>query len=273
MNFGDILDEWDKETAKPYGKKRLKDDRERAAAESSESNTDDADATRAPNPTGQSKPARKNDDKSVSPKRAEPSGSSKNNESCDSSKNAESRANPMDVWLRRYGTEDKDATENGFPRAKTGGFSKSTGQPKVSKKSAEQSGSSKQDERRANPMDVWLRRYGTEDKDSALDSEATAVSPSERRRQLRAMRSEAVLDLHGLTRDEAWYRLESFFADCVRRNLQKVLIIHGKGTHSEDDPVLAPLVKLFIEQNRHAGESGHPAKEEGGSGSTWVLLK
>ena len=87
------------------------------------------------------------------------------------------------------------------------------------------------------------------------------------------MRCEAVIDLHGCTRDEAWSRLESFFADCRRRGLQKVLIIHGKGTHSDGGSVLLQVVKQFLEQNRHAGESGLSRKEDGGSGSTWVLLK
>lgn len=126
---------------------------------------------------------------------------------------------------------------------------------------------------RANPIDVWLRRNGVEDKDSRLDGTGEEESPAARRRRLHALRPEATIDLHGLTRDEAWSRLELFFADCLRRRLSKVLIIHGKGSHSGDDPVLKRMVRLFLEQNRHAGESGHPDQAEGGSGSTWVLLK
>ncbi len=126
---------------------------------------------------------------------------------------------------------------------------------------------------RANPIDVWLRRNGVEDKDTRLDGTGEIESPSARRRRLHAMKPEATIDLHGLTREEGWARLESFFADCMRRKLSKILIIHGKGTHSEDDPVLKGMVRLFLERNPHAGESGHPDQAEGGSGSTWVLLK
>lgn len=126
---------------------------------------------------------------------------------------------------------------------------------------------------RANPIDVWLRRNGIEDKDSRLDETGEPETPAARRRRLHGMKCEATIDLHGLTREEGWARLESFFADCIRRKLSKVLIIHGKGTHSEDDPVLKRMVRLFLEQNPHAGESGHPDHAEGGSGSTWVLLK
>ena len=127
------------------------------------------------------------------------------------------------------------------------------------------------DEKKAHPIDVWMRRNGVEDKDSALLEEEE--SPAQRRRQLRAMKPEAVIDLHGLTREEAWNRLSLFFTDCNRRNVQKVLIIHGKGTHSEQGSVLRQMVTLFLEQNLHAGESGIAQKDSGGSGATWVLLK
>lgn len=123
----------------------------------------------------------------------------------------------------------------------------------------------------ANPMDVWLRRYGVTDKDAEPETGEEPVHV--RRRRLRNMKCEARIDLHGLTRDDAWIRLEAFFADCVSRKLEKVLIIHGKGTHSSDDPVLRSMVHLFIEKHTHAGESGYSPSSEGGAGSTWVILK
>ena len=126
---------------------------------------------------------------------------------------------------------------------------------------------------KANPMDVWIRRYGTQDKDTANAHEEASETPAEKRRRLRTMKCEAVIDLHGLTRDEAWTRLESFFVDCRRKGLEKILIIHGKGTHSAENPVLRQMVNAFLEQNTHAGESGVSSKDEGGSGSTWVILK
>lgn len=192
MDFGDILDEWDRETAKPRGKKAIRDD-ERKAAAREKTSRDDNDVS--------------------SPDVSSP-----------------------DVSSRDVSSRDTSS-------------------------------------QRANPMDVWLRRYGTVNKDSALEAEGEGPSNAERRRRLRAMKCEAVIDLHGLTRDEAWLRLESFFSDSVRRGLKKVLIIHGKGVHSSDDPVLSRMVRLFLEQNSHAGESGASERSAGGSGSTWVLLK
>ena len=124
-----------------------------------------------------------------------------------------------------------------------------------------------------NPMEIWLRRYGVTDKDKESE-EYEMRTKMESREYLRTMRPEARIDLHGLTRDEAWARLNSFVDDCFRRNLKKILIIHGKGNHSHgSDPVLGPMVKTFIEQNKHLGSSGHPDHTMGGSGATWVIIK
>ncbi|WP_149553937.1 Smr/MutS family protein [Treponema pectinovorum] len=124
-----------------------------------------------------------------------------------------------------------------------------------------------------NPMELWLRRYGTVDKDK-LNAESQEASKMENREYLRKMRPDARIDLHGLTRDEAWARLESFVEDCLRRGYKKIEIVHGKGIHSNgSDPVLGQMVKTFIEQNKHLGASAHNDRRHGGSGATWVLLK
>jgi DNA-nicking Smr family endonuclease len=49
------------------------------------------------------------------------------------------------------------------------------------------------------------------------------------------------------------------------------MIIHGKGNHSRGEAVLGRTVREFIEHCPFAGESGHG--REGGTGTTWVLLK
>lgn len=127
--------------------------------------------------------------------------------------------------------------------------------------------------RRINPTELWLRRYGTVDKDAIADEYAEHAK-LENREYLRTMQPEARIDLHGLTREEAWSRLESFTNDCIRRGLKKIIIIHGKGNHSHgSDPVLGPMVRTFIEQNKSLGSSGHPDGKHGGTGATWVIIK
>jgi DNA-nicking Smr family endonuclease len=145
-----------------------------------------------------------------------------------------------------------------------------TAEEKVVKATAGDDG---QNAAQINPMEFWLRRYGTVDKDAAAE-QFQEQTKMENREYVREMRPEARLDLHGLTRDEAWERLEQFVEDCSKRGLQKVLIVHGKGNHtSGSDPVLGPMVRSFIEQDKRMGMSGHPDHTQGGSGATWVVLK
>lgn len=131
-----------------------------------------------------------------------------------------------------------------------------------------------QDNKRTmNPMDVWLNRYGTVDKDEVAD-EAAENQRLQSREYLKELKPEARIDLHGLTRDEAWDRLNVFVGDCKRRGLKKILIIHGKGNHSSgSDPVLGPMVRSFIEEDARLGTSGHPDRNWGGNGATWVIIK
>ena len=125
-----------------------------------------------------------------------------------------------------------------------------------------------------NPMEMWLRRYGTIDKDK-IAQEAAEIEKESNREYLINMKCEAHLDLHGLHQDEAEQRLNSFIGECKRRGLKKVMIIHGKGNHTKGtDPVLGKIVRSFIEKDSRCGMSGHPkTKYEGGSGATWVILK
>lgn len=125
-----------------------------------------------------------------------------------------------------------------------------------------------------NPMELWLRRYGTIDKDKLAEDQYERTKEQDRNYILN-MKPEARLDLHGLHQNEAQVKLDSFITDCCRKGLRKVIIIHGKGIHTTGtDPVLGELVRKFIEHDKRCGSSGHPkTKQEGGSGATWVILK
>lgn len=128
------------------------------------------------------------------------------------------------------------------------------------------------EERRVDPLTAWLRTNPVQDKD-ALPGLERGADFAERRRRLLAKAPDASIDLHGLTRDEAWARLSAFFADAKRRGLEKVRIVHGKGNHSEGEAVLKRTTREFLERCRFAGENGVSDKRSGGNGATWVLLK
>lgn len=144
--------------------------------------------------------------------------------------------------------------------------------PSKDERIIQKSQSSKQPQ--INPMEYWLNRYGTVDKDKIAEQTVEHTKQQDREYVLN-MRPEAYLDLHGLHQDEARMRLDSFITDCKNRGLRKVMIIHGKGIHTHGtDPVLGELVRRFIETDRRCGTSGHPKnKADGGTGATWIILK
>jgi DNA-nicking Smr family endonuclease len=119
----------------------------------------------------------------------------------------------------------------------------------------------------------WENKNGVYDKDAeAADTDGRAAS-AERRRRLRAKKPDGILDIHGMTREEAAAALEIFFGNSKREGYEKILIVHGKGNHSEGDAVLKIFTRDFIERCPFAGESGYSDAAGGGSGATWVLLK
>ena len=120
-------------------------------------------------------------------------------------------------------------------------------------------------------MDELLRRYPPEDKDK--NSPGTGRARTVSRKKLIKQPSQRSLDLHGCTAEEARAEVERFLKECRRRGLRKVLIIHGKGYHSEGRPVLKKEVFRLLEQSPLAGEFGQADRAEGGSGAVWVILK
>ncbi|MEL3909025.1 MAG: Smr/MutS family protein [Treponemataceae bacterium] len=118
-------------------------------------------------------------------------------------------------------------------------------------------------------QEAWLQKYGVIDKDAEAkysQKQKNFVRPEK-------IKIDDKIDLHGMTEKEAESALHSFFMQALSKGFKKVLIIHGKGNHSKDEPVLKKLVQRFIEKNPNAGRSGRAKAENGGSGATWVILK
>ena len=108
-----------------------------------------------------------------------------------------------------------------------------------------------------------------------IEESSERNNAGERRRRLLRKKPDASVDLHGLNGDEAWTALDVFFQESRMKGFEKVLIIHGKGNHlsGANEAVLRELTRRFIEACQFAGESGHSAARDGGSGATWVILK
>ena len=123
-------------------------------------------------------------------------------------------------------------------------------------------------------MQKWLDEHGVEDKDT------TTAHPSKGRKEkilerneLRMMKPQAQIDLHGYKAKEALEKLEIFLDDARKKGLKKVLVIHGKGIHSREEPVLGKAVRAFLENSPGAGEMGVAGKQDGGNGAVWVILR
>jgi len=127
-------------------------------------------------------------------------------------------------------------------------------------------------------LEQWLEANGVCDKDAEaeLAFESRAASRESRgaeARRLDSLKCQAVLDLHGMTSEEAKTSIRGFIDASARAGLEKVLVIHGKGLHSEGAPVLKKATRDVLETHPLAGRFGEATKEEGGSGALWVLIR
>ena len=95
-----------------------------------------------------------------------------------------------------------------------------------------------------------------------------------------------LLDLHGFTLDEANKKVESFITDSFHQKVSKVIIVTGKGLHSQNDKdpyiskkfgILKNSVPDYIKNNPSLMtkiKSITDAEiEDGGSGAFYVFLK
>ena len=114
----------------------------------------------------------------------------------------------------------------------------------------------------------YIDKYGVVDKDKDIER-----LQEENKISYKKILSDDLLDLHGATANEALEKLQLFFDNAVKHKYKKVSIIHGKGKHSKTQAVLYDVVRRFLEENKHAGRMGFEKNENGGTGTTWVMLK
>lgn len=122
-------------------------------------------------------------------------------------------------------------------------------------------------------FEKWLDSNPVEDKDRREAPVPSRQNFQASRKRLREMPSQSSLDLHGKTSEEARMEVRSFLKDSLKRGYRKVLIIHGKGHHSENQGVLRKVVYSELDSSPYAGERGVPPKREGGAGAVWVILR
>jgi DNA-nicking Smr family endonuclease len=121
-------------------------------------------------------------------------------------------------------------------------------------------------------------RFDIADTDEYVEGHVAGLD----RRVLRRLRrgefsTQAELDLHGMTREEARAAVERFVIGAVTSGLRCVRIVHGRGLHSRDQgPVLKEKVRAWLSRGRigrsvlafTSAQSG-----DGGTGALYVLLR
>lgn len=87
---------------------------------------------------------------------------------------------------------------------------------------------------------------------------------------------QATFDYHDkgiLTEDEIRDLADEFIAECKGKGLMKVLIITGKGLHSENGPVIGPLLKWYLHKNPAVLSVETARRDRGGEGALEVKLR
>ncbi|MBI5449959.1 MAG: Smr/MutS family protein [Gammaproteobacteria bacterium] len=83
----------------------------------------------------------------------------------------------------------------------------------------------------------------------------------------------AELDLHGLTIPQARRVILGFIDECQRRRITCALLIHGKGTLSQDKPVLKHKVNIWLRQLPAVLAFTPAQPRHGGGGALYILLR
>ena len=120
-------------------------------------------------------------------------------------------------------------------------------------------------------LDAWEARGGAV---AANKPEAEpSPDPLPSRSTMEKAKANEVLDLHGLLKDAALARVRSTLTQARQGGARKVLLIHGKGLHSDGKSVLKEAVRHLVARTPHVAAWGPASRQEGGEGATWVWLK
>lgn len=131
-----------------------------------------------------------------------------------------------------------------------------------------------------NEQELFLQALGKLEarfQDELPEEETLPAARPKRQKQLQRgrLKPEAELDLHGLTRDEAIEKVGHFLDNAAFHQLQLVLIVTGKGSHSEEGPVLRSAVETWLQQavGTVVAEWCRAPREYGGEGALAVFLR
>ncbi len=116
------------------------------------------------------------------------------------------------------------------------------------------------------------------DTDEYVEGHVSGLDPNVVRKLRRGEYSvQGHADLHGLTREEARREVDRFLKESRRRGRRCVLLVHGRGLHSEEQvPVLKEALRGWLATarfGRHVLAFATARPQDGGAGALYVLLR
>ena len=122
-------------------------------------------------------------------------------------------------------------------------------------------------------LDTWENRGNRREREPFTKDESPREERSLTRAEMEKAQVDDELDLHGMLQEEAAAALRYFLRESRLEGLRKVLIIHGKGLHSENRRgVLKEAVQQVLLKDRNVSAWGEAGRKEGGRGASWVWL-
>ena len=103
-------------------------------------------------------------------------------------------------------------------------------------------------------------------------------SPELQKKQQRKIRQgllavDGSLDLHGCTQQQANQALTQFITEALAEGFSSLVIIHGKGTRSDQNSVLKPMVQHWLARQPQVLAWCPAQPRHGGSGASYVFLR
>ncbi len=108
------------------------------------------------------------------------------------------------------------------------------------------------------------------------DSQPLAIPRRMKRLKQGKLTPDASFDLHGFQRVEVVEKLRYFLQNAQHQGWQTLLVITGKGLHSENcEPILRDEAELFLsgEGKKFVAEWGRAPKQYGGDGALVLFLR
>ena len=122
----------------------------------------------------------------------------------------------------------------------------------------------------------YVERHGVRDKDAGTELPQSRAGDKNIARK-RKCRFRKTIDLHGMVSALAERALAEALTECKKRGIKELLIIHGRGMHS--DPMEGGVLKKLVRDNlefryaKNIRSFGPALPREGGEGATVVVLK